>query len=66
MAGTVAVLVFLLIVRLLVGVLALVATFALAKRNGQSVKAMSWSSTRGYTAAFFPRDQGMTQSGANR
>lgn len=63
MTGTLAVLVILLIVRLLVGVLALVATFALAKRNGQTVKAMSWSPTRGFAAKFFPPHEGRSKSG---
>jgi hypothetical protein len=63
MTGTVAVLVVVLIVRLLVGVLAMAATFILAKRNGQSVKAMSWSPTRGFAAKFFPPREGGTQSG---
>ncbi len=57
MASTVIVLVLLLICRLLAPLLALVATSLLAKRNGQALKSMSWSSRHGYTAEFFePKD----------
>lgn len=63
MAGTLVVLVLVLVVRLLVALLALVATSRLARRNGQRVKSMSWSSLRGYTAEFF--DIEGPQSGDN-
>jgi hypothetical protein len=63
MTGTLIVLVITLIVYLLVELLALVATFFLAKRNGQRLKAMSWSPVHGYTAEFFPPEE--TQSGTN-
>jgi hypothetical protein len=58
MAGTIIVLVITLVVHLLVAVAAQVATFFLARRNGQHVKSTSWSPVHGFTAAFFePKDR---------
>jgi hypothetical protein len=54
MASAVVVLGIMLIVRLLVSLIALAATCVLARWNGQSLKSMSWSLLRGYTAEFFP------------
>jgi hypothetical protein len=55
MTGTLVVLVIVLIVRLLAAPFVLAATFFLARRNGQSVKTVSWSPTRGYITEFSPR-----------
>lgn len=52
MAGTLVVLVLVLVVRLLLWLVALAATSRLARRNGQQLKAMSWSFLRGYSAEF--------------
>ena len=51
MTGTLVVLVIMLIAQLSVKLLALAATLFLARRNGLTVKSMSWS-FRGYTAEF--------------
>jgi hypothetical protein len=57
MAGTIVVLVIMLVVRLLAPLVALAATFVLARWNGQRLKSMSWSPFRGYTAEFFPPEE---------
>ncbi|MCA1707901.1 MAG: hypothetical protein LC808_33350 [Actinobacteria bacterium] len=63
MTGTLVVLVIGLIVPLLVRLVALAATFFLAKRNGQRLKSMSWSPVHGFTAEFFDSEE--PQSGPN-
>ena len=55
MASTAFVLATLLISRLLAPLVALAATSLLAKRYGQDLKSMSWSSVHGYTAEFFEK-----------
>ena len=57
MADTIIVLVLALISQLAVALIGLVATFKLAKRNGQSVKSMSFSLHRGYTAEFHEKER---------
>jgi len=52
-AGTVFVLVILLICQLLLWLVGLAAIFLLTKRNGQGLKSMSWSFRHGFTAEFF-------------
>jgi hypothetical protein len=64
MTGTLVVLVVTLVLHLVVKLLALVATFVLAKCSGQHVKSMSWTPVHGYTAEFFP-PEGEPQSGNN-
>lgn len=56
MAGTLVVLVVLLLVQLGVKIIALAATLLLARRNGQRLKAMSWS-LHGYTAVFHDNEE---------
>ena len=51
MASTLVVLVVMLLAQLGVTIIALAATFYLARRNDQRLKSMSWS-LRGYTAEF--------------
>jgi hypothetical protein len=53
MTSTVLVLVILLMCLLLACIVALAATFQLARRNGQAVKSMSFSPRHGITAVFF-------------
>lgn len=56
MTSTLVVLVILPVVRFLLWRIALAACSNQAKRNGQSLKSMGWSFSRGYTAEFYPRD----------
>jgi hypothetical protein len=62
MAGTLVVLVVMLVAQLSVKIVALAATFFLTRRNGYRVKSMSWS-LRGYTAEFHDIEE--PQSGIN-
>lgn len=62
MPGMLVVLVVMLLAHLGVRIIALAATFHLARRNGQRLKSMSWS-LRGYTAEF--HDIKEPQSGNN-
>ena len=62
MTGALVVLVVTLFAQLGVKVIALAATFFLARRNGQRLKSMSWS-LRGYTAEFHDIEE--PQSGNN-
>ena len=62
MTGTLVVLVVVLFVQLIVKLVALAATFLLAKRNGERLKSMSWL-LHGYTAEFHEKPE--PQSGHN-
>lgn len=57
MAGTLIVLATTLVVALLVGIAALVATHRLAKRHGMRLKSISISPVHGYTAEFFEPEE---------
>lgn len=62
MAGTtIVVLVVLLTVPVLLGLVALAACSCLARRWGQSVKAMSLSPRSGFTVEFYPRQHELQQ-----
>lgn len=63
MADTLIVLAITLVVALLVGLSALVATLFLAKRHGLRVKKISLSPVHGYTAEFFDPEE--PESGDN-
>lgn len=63
MAGTLIVLAITLVVALLVGIGALVATHRLAKKCGLRLKSISISPVHGYTAEFFEPEE--PQSGNN-
>ena len=58
MAGTLVVLVLLLIIQLVCGIVLLAACSVIAKRNGQSLKSFSVSRSTGFTAEFYAAETG--------